>query len=118
MAEAGNKRSSEKRRAGRRKKKGGDDGAGPACADGVEQLRQEADKQVGQHSEELADVLTKSALAGNVASARMLVVLAENKKPEPNPEDTRPVRSIAEELAAQPEWRGPIEDQEDDEFVS
>jgi hypothetical protein len=80
--------------------------------DGVERLRQEADKQVGQNSEKLASLLTKKALAGDLASTKVLVGLAERKKPRPEPKKKWRGPSLAERLAAEPEWTGEEEEDE------
>jgi hypothetical protein len=74
--------------------------------DGAERLRQAADKRVGQNSEGLADLLTKKALGGDLASAKVLVGLAERKKPKPERKKTRRGPSLAQQLAAEPEWTG------------
>ena len=77
-----------------------------ARKDGAERLRQEADKQVGQNSEELAALLTEKALAGDLASTKVLVGLAERKKPRPERKKKRRGPSLAEQWAAEPEWQG------------
>jgi hypothetical protein len=79
---------------------------------GAEKLRQEADKQVAQNSKELAGLLTKKALAGDLAYTKALVGLAEGKKPEP--EKKRRGLTVAERLAREPQWEGPPEDDEED----
>jgi len=83
-----------------------------ACKDGVEQLHQAADKQVYEISEKLAEMLKKKALKGDLASAKTLVGLAERKKPQPEPKKKRRGPSMAERLAAEPEWEGEEEDRE------
>ena len=50
---------------------------------GAERLRVAADKKVGRNSAKLADVLTKKALAGDLGCAKVLLALAEARKPEP-----------------------------------
>jgi hypothetical protein len=77
--------------------------------DGAEQLRQAADLRVGWNSEKIADVLTEKALAGDLASAKALVALAEAKKPSPEPVKKRCGPSMAEQLAAEPQWQEPPE---------
>jgi hypothetical protein len=78
-----------------------------ANQDGAEQLRQEADKQVGLNSEKLADLLAQKALEGDLASTKMLLGLAENKKPRAKPGKKRRGPSLAEQLTAEPEWQEP-----------
>jgi hypothetical protein len=78
---------------------------------GTEKLRQEADKRVGRNSKELADLLTKKALKGDLAYTKALVGFAEGKKPEPVKKRRGP--SQAERLEREPQWKGPPEDDEE-----
>jgi len=85
-------------------------GGGKAAAkDGAELLRQAADRQVGRVSEELADMLTKEALRGHLASTKMLVALAGAKKPAPEPVVGRRLCNFVERLASEPQWKGDSE---------
>ena len=77
-----------------------------ARKDGAERLRQAADRRVGRISEKLADLLTNKALAGDLASARVLFGLAERKKPMQEPEKKRRGAGLAARWAAEPEWKG------------
>ena len=79
--------------------------------DGAERLRQAADKRVGRNSDKLADLLTEKALAGDLASAKVLVGLAERKKASLEPKKRRRGPSLAERLAAEPEWQGEEEEE-------
>lgn len=83
-----------------------------AAVDGAEQLRRAADRRVARKSEELVNMLTENALKGDLASARMLVGLAERKKPEPEEEECGPslMDQLVEQLAAEPQWEGEPED--------
>jgi hypothetical protein len=83
----------------------------PSHKDGAERLRQAADKRVGRNSEKLADLLTEKALDGDLASAKTLFGLAAGKKPIPEPVKKRRGLSYAERLAAEPEWKGEVEDE-------
>lgn len=83
-----------------------------ARKDGAERLREAADKQVGLNSDKLADLLTKKALEGDLASTKVLVGLAERKKPKPVRKRKRRGPSLAERLAAEPEWTGQEEEDE------
>jgi hypothetical protein len=82
--------------------------------DGAERLRRAADKKVGRNSAKLAEVLTKKALAGDLASARMLLALAEAKKPVPAKKSKGP--TLAEwlllDLKENGEFKGPKEEKE------
>jgi hypothetical protein len=75
-----------------------------AHKDGAERLRQAADKRVGRNSEQLADLLETKALAGNLDSLKVLVMLAERKKPRPVPVKKPRRPSLALRLGAEPEW--------------
>jgi hypothetical protein len=77
---------------------------------GAERLRQAADRRVGRNSKKLADLLTEKALKGDLASTKVLVGLAERKKPSQEPAKKRRGPSLAEQLAAEPQW---VEEQED-----
>ena len=73
--------------------------------DGAERLRQAADKRVGRISEKLAELLETKALSGNLDSLKVLVMLAERKKPSPEPVKKPRRPSIAHQWAAEPAWR-------------
>jgi len=83
-----------------------------ARKDGAELLRQAADRRLARNSEELADLLETKALAGDLASAKVLVGLAERKKPIPEPVKRWRGPSLAELWAAEPQWQGEPEDRE------
>lgn len=74
--------------------------------DGAEQLKWAADRQVGRNSKKIADLLTVRAVTGDLPSIRVLVGLAERKKPRPEPVKKWVGPSLAERLAAEPEWEG------------
>jgi hypothetical protein len=80
-------------------------GAKRTPKDGAERLRRAADKRVGRASEELADLLESKALEGNLNSLKVLVMLAERKRPRPEPVKKPRVPSYAQRLAAEPVWR-------------
>jgi hypothetical protein len=61
----------------------------------------------------LADLLTEKALKGDLASTRVLVGLAERKKPRAEPVKKRRGPSLAEQLAAEPQWQEPAEGREE-----
>jgi hypothetical protein len=86
---------------------------GRAPKDGVELLRQLADRRVGRISKRLADLLEAKALKGDLASTRVLVGLAERKKPVAQVEKKQYGPTLAQQLEAEPEWVRPAE--EDDE---
>lgn len=82
-----------------------------ASKDGMERLRREADIRVGNNAAKLADLLTKTALKGDLKNIKALVGLAEKKKPEAAVKKGPSlfVRLI-QDIASQEKWKGPMED--------
>jgi len=74
--------------------------------DGAERLRQAADKRLNEISEQLADLLKRKALEGDLASAKTLIALAAAKKPIPEPVKKEDEPSYADKLAKEPKWVG------------
>jgi hypothetical protein len=75
--------------------------------DGAEALRWAADHKVGKNSKRLAEMLTQKALAGDLASAKVLLALAEGKTPIPVKKPVVFGLSLAARLAKEPEWVDP-----------
>jgi len=75
-----------------------------ARMDGVERLRMAADRALGRNVKKLSDRLAQRAVDGNLASLRVLVMLAEGKKPRPEPVKKPRGPSRAQRLASEPEW--------------
>ncbi len=85
-------------------------GAGPekpVRGSGVERLKKAANRQVARKSEELAEVLMDKALKGKMDSARLLVTLAEKKKPPEKPVKKRSGPTLLDLLESEPEWVEP-----------
>jgi len=78
-----------------------------AITDGAERLRWAADRRLGRNSERLAEMLKDRALEGDLASTKVLLALAEGKKPIV--EKKGPVRSLALRLAAEPQQEPSME---------
>jgi len=78
---------------------------------GVTKLRKQADKVVGDHSDEIAKALVKGATTGNASSARLLVDLADNANWTQHPDSVAQVLSIAvnQWKKEEPEKRGSID---------
>jgi len=74
--------------------------------DGAERLRQAADKRLNEISEQLADLLKRKALEGDLASAKTLIALAAAKKPIPEPVKKQSEPSYADKLSKEPKWVG------------
>ena len=75
--------------------------------DGVEKLKKAADKVLGRNSAKLANLLLDKAVEGKLEGARLLVKLAEGKKPPVRPKRTWDGKTFAEMLASEPEWEEP-----------
>jgi hypothetical protein len=74
---------------------------------GAARLKKAADQVVAENSEELANLLLQDALKGKMESARLLVALSEKTE---RPKRKRRGRSVADILAAEPEWDGEREE--------
>jgi hypothetical protein len=74
--------------------------------DGAERLRQAANKRLNEISEQLADLLKRKALEGDLASAKTLIALAAAKKPIPEPVKKQSEPSYADKLSKEPQWKG------------
>jgi hypothetical protein len=81
------------------------DGGTRARKGGAERLQEAADRRLGRNSERLANLLEVKALEGNLASMKVLVMLAERKKPRPEPVKKPRGPSLAERLAMERPWR-------------
>jgi hypothetical protein len=81
-----------------------------AREDGVERLGRAVDKRVRKNSEKLADLLMNKALGGDLASARVLVMIAGRKRPRPAPVKKVQWPTLAMRLAALPDCEEPAEE--------
>jgi hypothetical protein len=90
----------------------GPSGEETAPLDGAECLRQAVDRRLGWNSEMLADILEAKALNGDLATTKVMVVLADGKKPEPVMK--RHGLSIIEQWAREPQWEGPPDGEEEE----
>lgn len=70
----------------------------------VEKLNQAAFKIVDENATDIADSLLKSTKKGHVMSARLLVELAEGNVGAEEALTMRPLRSLALQLEAEPQW--------------
>jgi hypothetical protein len=78
----------------------------PAGVDGLELLREKADQRLARKSTKLAAVLEKKALAGDVPSAKLLMVLAERKRPRELPVKKPSAAAFVYKLETEPRWEG------------
>jgi hypothetical protein len=72
----------------------------------VKKLNKEALKLMDEKATEIAQFLLNNTLDGQVPSARLLVELAEGDVGAEEALTMRPFRSVALELAAEPQWKG------------
>lgn len=79
-----------------------------AATDGAEALKKAADREVARNSKKLAEVLRKKAMEGDLASTKLLVTLAENKKPIEEAAEKPSGPTLAQRWAAEPPWTGPL----------
>ena len=77
-------------------------------ADPLKNLRKAALKTIREKGEQIADKLLELTLQGDITSAKFLVALIENAPP--TQQRARKFRSLASELAAEPEWVDPLND--------
>lgn len=61
---------------------------------------------VDVNANEIAQSLLDSTLAGHVLSAKLLIDLAEGDADLEDAINKRPLRTLAMDLAAEPEWEG------------
>jgi len=80
--------------------------------DGLERLRQGADRELGRNWTTLLAKVREKAETGDQGSIKLLVTLAERKKPRAVPVKKARGISLAQRLDAQPEWQGEPEREE------
>ena len=77
-----------------------------ASGRGRAKLNAAADKTLEENSEKIALSLLESTLGGNASSAKLLFALAEGQIDCEDEGMVRRLYSLAEKLAAEPEWDG------------
>ena len=77
-----------------------------ASGRGRAKLNAAADKTLEENSEKIAMSLLESTLGGNASSAKLLFALAEGQIDCEDEGMVRCLYSLAEKLAAEPEWDG------------
>lgn len=75
---------------------------------GAAKLRTAADKKLEENSEQIAQSLLNSLLKGNATCAKLLIALADGEIDCEDEVVMRRVYSLAEELAAEPQWTGEV----------
>jgi len=86
----------------------GDSGAGES---GIERLIDAANKTLAERCQALPTKLADRALEGHESAARLLIMLAERKKPRKVPLKKPQVLTLAQTLAAEPQWKVEEEEQ-------
>src|SRR6266567_9249708 len=81
-------------------------GSKKSAGKGAVTLRESADGTVGRSRERITASLLKSALTGNVNSARLLLSLADEAGQGEHSGPPGPKVSIANAWAAEPQWQG------------
>lgn len=71
----------------------------------VKKLNEEAFKIADEKALEIVQSLLKRAIEGHVLSARLLVELAEGNRDVEEAIAMRPLRSLALQLAGEPQWQ-------------
>lgn len=79
---------------------------------GTAQLKTAADKKLKDHSEKIAESLYNKLVEGNVTCGKLLIALAEGQIDCEDEAIVSRLRSMAEELASEPEWDGALSDAE------
>ena len=82
-----------------------------SCA-GTAQLKTAADKKLKEHSEKIAESLYNNLVEGNVTCGKLLIALAEGQIDCEDEAVVNRLRSMAEELASEPEWDGELDEAE------
>jgi hypothetical protein len=86
-------------------KTGGSKTRKKADPSGMRTLREAADKTVGDNSERITASLLKEILGGKLGSGKMLFDLAEPQAEKEGVSKRQLSRSVATELASEPEWQ-------------
>jgi hypothetical protein len=73
---------------------------------GTAKLKTAADKKLKEHSEEIANSLYEKLIGGNIPCGKLLISLAEGQADGDNEAVGNRPRSMAGELASEPEWKG------------
>lgn len=76
----------------------------------------DVEKEVGKHSKRFAGLMRKEALSGNVSFAKMMLEIVKPKHGGKGAGQSRRVFSLAQTLAKQPQWKGPIPGEEKSDY--
>src|SRR5689334_2985442 len=76
--------------------------------EGAASLREAVDTVLVRDSKHLAEALSNSGQNGRVQSTKFMYELSEGRETDDNQDEGRKIRSMALELAAAPQWTGPL----------
>jgi hypothetical protein len=79
---------------------------------GTAKLKTAADKELRDNSGEIAKKLCEKLIAGNVSCGKLLIALAEGQDDCEGEAVGSRLRSMALELASEPEWDGELDETE------
>lgn len=83
-----------------------------AASRGTAKMKAAADKELGEHSEEIAKSLREKLVKGNVTCGKLLIALAEEQFDCEDEAVVSRLLSMAERLASEPEWDGVLDEAE------
>jgi hypothetical protein len=84
--------------------------------DGAEMLKLAADKALVEITDVVVSKLREAAEKGDVVCVKTLMSFSERKKPREKPKKRQRGLTLAQQLAAEPEWEGPPDWGEDEDF--
>ena len=87
--------------------------AKPKPGEGAERLCAAVDKLVSEECGRIARALVDKTISGNMAGARLVAELSGAKNPRNKPVKKWLGPSRADQWAAEPQWKGPSEDDEE-----
>ena len=103
---------SAKKKKATKKKPRGEGNQKKAASREEEQLKTTADEKLRANSVRITNSLLDKLMQGDVACGKFLIELADERNDGEDKAEIDPPRSIAQELASEPEWQGePDEDE-------
>jgi len=100
------------RRATAKKKPSGNGSQKKKAGGGTAKLKKAADKELVEHSDEIVQSLRKKLISGNVTCGKLLISLAEGQADCEGEAVESKLRSMASELASEPEFDGELNEAE------
>jgi hypothetical protein len=106
------------RRPKAKKKPSGSGSLKKKAGGGTAKLKTAADKELRVNSGKIAKTLCERLMEGNVPCGKLLISLAEGKEDCEDDAMVSSPRSMASELASEPEWDGDLNEAEDESGLS